>query len=151
MRCQYTRMKGGVWDNISPEAKAFVKSLLQIDPKMRPTAPKALKSAWMRKEFPQDDSTVLAHGVNQHSQEAKLKRAALTTIAHKLSANDVVSLKELFAEYDSSGEGRISLSDFRSALVQSKLSDDDVDTMFVGTVRLSLYAKFEGTLHFLTS
>ena len=54
MRCQYKRMNQGVWDTVSEEAKAFVASLLQIDPALRPTAKQALESPWIQKSYPTD-------------------------------------------------------------------------------------------------
>jgi len=54
MRCQYKRMKHGAWDTVSSEAKDFVSSLLQLDPKLRPTAQQALEeSDWMKKKSPE--------------------------------------------------------------------------------------------------
>ena len=47
MRCEYMKMKGPAWQNISPEAKEFVESMLQMDPYWRPTAAKALKHPWI--------------------------------------------------------------------------------------------------------
>jgi serine/threonine protein kinase len=57
LRCEYTRMRFGVWDNISPEAIQFVKSLLQCDPAARPSAPEALQSPWMLKHFASEEVT----------------------------------------------------------------------------------------------
>jgi serine/threonine protein kinase len=57
LRCEYTRMRFGVWDNISAEAIQFVKSLLQCDPATRPSAPEALQSPWMLKHFASEEVT----------------------------------------------------------------------------------------------
>jgi serine/threonine protein kinase len=57
LRCEYTRMRFGVWDNISAEAIQFVKSLLQCDPAARPSAPEALQSPWMLKHFASEKVT----------------------------------------------------------------------------------------------
>lgn len=57
LRCEYTRMREGVWDSISPEAIQFVTSLLQCDPAARPSAPEALQSPWMLKHFASEDET----------------------------------------------------------------------------------------------
>ena len=50
-------MRFGVWDSISPEAKQFVKSLLQCDPAARPSALEALRSPWILKHFASEEVT----------------------------------------------------------------------------------------------
>jgi serine/threonine protein kinase len=57
LRCEYTRMRSGVWDNISDDAIQFVKSLLQCDPDARPSAPEALQSPWILKHFASEKVT----------------------------------------------------------------------------------------------
>ena len=48
MRADFAPMEKGKWDDVSPEAKKFVQTLLRLDPKRRPSAKKALESAWMK-------------------------------------------------------------------------------------------------------
>jgi calcium-dependent protein kinase len=138
MRCQYMRMRGGVWDDVSTEAKMFVKSLLQIDPEKRPSAKKALKSLWMKKKFEtevnegetQQQQHSLADQISRYSRETKLKRLALTMIAYKMPANDIEELQQRFETYDTEKQGFISLEDFRKALSSSQLSEKDIESIF---------------------
>ena len=50
MRCSYD-FKGSRWNNISSEAKEFIKNLIELNPKKRFNADQALKSKWMQKDF----------------------------------------------------------------------------------------------------
>jgi calcium-dependent protein kinase len=131
-------MEGGAWNHVSDEAKSFVKSLLQIDPKKRPTARKALRSAWMRKHFALSEDhpdASLADDVSRYSKEAKLKRLVLTMIAYNSTSEEIIQMRENFEKYDKSGEGRLCYDDFKKALAETKLNEADIDSVFSDLVR----------------
>ena len=50
--------KGRRWKEISPEAKAFIESLLIQDPAARPTAGDALEDEWLKEDFAIDGTQV---------------------------------------------------------------------------------------------
>lgn len=51
-------MRGEEWANVSEEGKEFVRTLLELEPKRRPSALQALKLPWVL-SIPQPDSSAL--------------------------------------------------------------------------------------------
>jgi calcium-dependent protein kinase len=47
-KCEFSPMNGAAWYNISSSAKAFVRSLLQLEAEERPTPKEALQSEWIQ-------------------------------------------------------------------------------------------------------
>ena len=47
------------WGNVSPEAKSFIKSLLQVDPSKRPSAAAAMNHDWFTKHAAELSTTDL--------------------------------------------------------------------------------------------
>jgi calcium-dependent protein kinase len=128
MRCQYTRMTGPKWDKISPEAKSFVRSLFQMDPKNRPNAEQALKSPWMLRY---KDSTVslVSRQKPGRKEISDLKHTARVLIAGKLSEEDIVDLEIAIKSMDPENLQQVKLSDFVSALAETQLTGDDIATI----------------------
>lgn len=137
MLCNYS-FKSKHWTLVSKEAKAFISSLLQMDPKDRPTAQEALQSKWMRKQFPKEapklqDSDLqdaARNSLHEYSRETKLKRLALLLIAHKASTGEIAKMRELFEEYDRNGDGVISYKEFKTSLAGTNLTNEEVLRLF---------------------
>ncbi|KAI0666230.1 kinase-like domain-containing protein [Trametes maxima] len=63
------------WSNVSPEAKDFVKSLLNPDPAKRPTAEEALKHKWLTDHSPSTEHDLT--GLREHFNPRARWRAAI--------------------------------------------------------------------------
>lgn len=119
MRCQYKRMEHGVWDNISSEAKAFVASLLQLDPKRRPTAAQALKSNWMKKKFTSEQVDEERGDDGNSLRRRQLQTLATALVAYKMPYDDIEAMRALFQEYDRDKSGLITYGNFCNALTET--------------------------------
>ena len=87
-------MSDSRWENISPEARDFVASLLDKDPMKRPTAQQALKHPWLlgtikdrHKGTPL--SLAVVQRIQRFSQASVFKRSVLELIAEELVAEDM--------------------------------------------------------------
>lgn len=133
MRCDYMKMKGPSWDKISPEAKSFVQSLLQMNPKRRPTAAAALQSEWIVKYQDYQPENGMPVQDQQYTKKMELKRKAKVLFAEDLPQHEIVELKVAFEQSDPKKEDRVSIRNFRSALLQSpKLQKTKVEALFEG-------------------
>ena len=124
MQCKF-RFRGEHWSKVSKEAKDFIASLLQMDPLDRPQADEALKSRWMKKQFPPGtqnptlqsrDRLDAKRRLHAYGKEAKLKRLALLFLAHNSTTNEIAKMRELFEEIDEDGNGEISLAELKKVL-----------------------------------
>jgi calcium-dependent protein kinase len=135
MRCEYMRMTGNKWKDISPHAKAFVASLLQCDPKKRSTAAGALKSPWMTDHANIDASadfmtTAVASNTAcqncNYTEVAELQQSTRRLLASTLSNDEIVALKTTLKAYDTAAEGCITVHNFFAGLAQTQLTPEDV-------------------------
>ena len=117
LRGDYVDMEGGNWDLVSDDAKAFVKSLLQLDPQQRPSAAEALESPWMQTK---NDADVENLSLMNHDQkEQRAKRLAVLLVMEKASSDDILKLQRIVHRYDPEETGFIALSDLRKALKET--------------------------------
>jgi calcium-dependent protein kinase len=132
MRCEYMKMKGPSWKNISPEAKSFVQSLIQMNPKCRPTAAAALQSPWLVKYQDYQPNGMPVQD-QQYAKKLELKRSAKVLFAQDLPADQIVQLKDALEQNDPKKEDRVSIRHFRNALLQSpQLKKSKVESLFEG-------------------
>lgn len=116
-------LDSAAWKNVSPEAKKFVSSLLQKDPKQRPSASKALQSPWLMKEYNLKDRAPNAErmqeieeGLIKSRQASKFQKLACMMIAYRMPAEQLKELRAAFDAIDTSNEGTITYDEFRAAL-----------------------------------
>eukprot|EP00586_Coscinodiscus_wailesii_P005068 CAMPEP_0172488816 /NCGR_PEP_ID=MMETSP1066-20121228/18538_1 /TAXON_ID=671091 /ORGANISM="Coscinodiscus wailesii, Strain CCMP2513" /LENGTH=517 /DNA_ID=CAMNT_0013256285 /DNA_START=71 /DNA_END=1624 /DNA_ORIENTATION=+ len=136
MRCDL-RFDAPVWDTISDEGQFFVSCLLKMNPRLRPTATNALKFEWLQKNgFPDKSKVLMRSDPNvfkamiEYSKETKLKKVALMLIVHHLKINECSRLLDIFNAQDRNGDGQIDLKEFRKAVVDTGLDQDDIDKLF---------------------
>jgi calcium-dependent protein kinase len=109
------------WKHVSAMAKAFVASLLEVDPNMRPSAAKAWKSDWLNgiDELPSEVESNMDRiqaNIQAFAEYSKLKRLALMVIAYKSTDEEIGILKRIFSRFDRHQNGDITLEDFKSTL-----------------------------------
>ena len=139
--------KGKRWKNVSPEAMAFIKSMLVTDVKLRPTAVQAMQDEWFLKDFGNSDSipcgpSIISSAVMDRVQAtiqtfagySRLKKLALYVIAHKSTEEEIGFLRRLFLQrFDVKKDSPdISYPEFKEALKVYSYSDEELVQMFIG-------------------
>ncbi|KAK7282526.1 hypothetical protein RIF29_11378 [Crotalaria pallida] len=106
------------WPAISPEAKDFVKRLLNKDHRKRMTAAQALTHPWLRNEKIVVPLDILIYKlVKAYVRASPLKRAALKALSKALPEEELVYLRAQFSLLEPK-DGSVSLENFRVALLK---------------------------------
>lgn len=107
------------WNQLSPEARQYIESLLVIDPQGRLTAEQALQAPWVVKRHQAahieiDRATVDAMvGFGAASQ---FRRAAMSMMAWSLSNEERQEVESMFLALDKDKSGAISIQEFRQVV-----------------------------------
>ncbi|XP_058753002.1 CDPK-related kinase 4-like [Vicia villosa] len=107
------------WPSISPEAKDFVKRLLNKDHRKRMTAAQALSHPWLRDERNAIPLDILIYKlVKTYVRASPLKRSALKALSRALPEDEVTYLTAQFSLLEPK-DGCVSLENFRVALMKN--------------------------------
>jgi calcium-dependent protein kinase len=147
---QYS-LQGRAWAGKSDLARSFIRSLIAKDPKKRLTAMAAMQHPWIQMHLKGSISSHLcvaaggadavnspiapgavARSMKHYAAYNKLKKLALMAIAHRSDVREIQSLRDAFVVYDASGEGTISLKEFRTVLASQGYSPEDIFQLFQG-------------------
>jgi len=120
------------WDGISPQAKAFIRALLQKNPSARMTAQEALQHEWFSLALGDDfESLPIYQSINTSLRRFfgmnNLKKVALNVIAHQMTEADIGNLTDAFAKLDKDGNGVISIDELQEALIHASAQAEDAD------------------------
>ncbi|CAL9042369.1 unnamed protein product [Musa banksii] len=108
------------WPALSPEAKDFVKRLLNKDYRKRMTAAQALTHPWLRKEQSSIPLDILVYKlITSYFCVTPLKRAALKALSKALSEDELLYLRLQFSLLEPNKDGLISLENFQTALMKN--------------------------------
>lgn len=108
------------WPSVSPEAKDFVKRLLNKDYRKRMTAAQALTHPWLRDECRAIPLDILIYKlVKSYLHATPFKRAALKSLSKALTEDELVYLRSQFRLLEPNKDGRVSLDNFRMALARN--------------------------------
>ncbi|ONH91478.1 hypothetical protein PRUPE_8G117200 [Prunus persica] len=103
------------WPSLSPEAKDFVKRLLNKDPRKRMTAAQALSHPWIRNyndvKVPLD--ILIFRLMKVYMRSSSLRKAALRALSKTLTVDELFYLKEQFALLEPNKNGTITLDNIR--------------------------------------
>ncbi|KAI3799041.1 hypothetical protein L1987_34329 [Smallanthus sonchifolius] len=109
-----------LWSNLSFEAKDFVKTLLNKNPRKRLTAAQALCHPWLRNDnevkTPFDIS--ILKFVKRYICASNLRKAALRALSQTLIFDELVYLKEQFSLLEPGINGFISVENLKTALMK---------------------------------
>ncbi|XP_071686161.1 CDPK-related kinase 4-like [Rutidosis leptorrhynchoides] len=106
------------WPSVTPEAKDFVKRLLNKDHRKRMTASQALTHPWLRDENRAVPLDILIYKlVKSYLRASPLKRATLKALSKALTEDEIVYLRAQFNLLEPK-DGYVSLDNFRTALVK---------------------------------
>ncbi|MFS7947655.1 putative protein kinase CAMK-CDPK family [Helianthus anomalus] len=109
------------WPTLSPEAKDFVKRLLNKDPRKRLTAAQALCHPWIRNsgsevKVPLDISMLRL--MKAYMRSSALRKAALRALSKTLTVDELFYLKEQFSLLEPNKNGSISMENIKAALMK---------------------------------
>ncbi|KAI3452048.1 hypothetical protein Pfo_008713 [Paulownia fortunei] len=109
------------WPTLSPEAKDFVKRLLNKDPRKRMTAAQALCHPWIKNanevKVPLD--ILIFKLMKAYMRSSPLRKAALRALSKTLTVDELFYLKEQFVQLEPNKNGTISLDNIKAALKKS--------------------------------
>jgi Ca2+-binding EF-hand superfamily protein len=133
--------KGRRWKRISKAAKAFVEDLLVVDPNDRATAAEASSASWLNRRLGattrnarEDEISNARSSILKYSKYSKLQKMALMVIAHKSTSAEIGILRKIFYQYDTERDGILSYDEFKAAMKEVGLSEDDYRTIFNAVV-----------------
>ncbi|WOL05663.1 CDPK-related kinase 3-like isoform X1 [Canna indica] len=109
------------WTEVSPEAKDFVRRLLNKDYRKRMSAAKALSAhPWLRDEQHQAPLDIVIYkSVKSYLRTSPFKRAALKALSKALTEDELIYIRSQFNLLEPNTDGCISLENFRMALWQN--------------------------------
>ncbi|KAI5598902.1 hypothetical protein POPTR_002G176700v4 [Populus trichocarpa] len=108
------------WPSVTPEAKDFVKRLLNKDYRKRMTAVQALTHPWLRDDSRPIHVDILIYKlVKVYLHATPFKRAALKALSKALTEDELFYLRAQFNLLGPNGDGSVSLDNFRMALVHN--------------------------------
>lgn len=125
MRAQVSFEPEEVWANVSPQGKAFVKRLLNPDPKMRPTAKGAQLDEWIQvwarkdiKEGAKLNPNIVGALVS-FKECSDMQKLLSEVLSFTLLPDQIVELRSEFQKIDKDGTGEISLTAMKSVLMEN--------------------------------
>jgi calcium-dependent protein kinase len=114
-----------VWVNVSEDGKSFIKSILQGDPKKRPTAKEAQRSDWIKvwakkdiKDEKQLNSRTL-EGLIAFKEYSDLQKLLAEVLSFTLLPSQIADLRKEFELIDTDGRGEITLKALRKVLKEN--------------------------------
>ena len=134
------------WKSISSDAKNFVKHLLVVNPARRMTARDAAEHPFIsksmqlsaRKPDPEMSRRVKSNLV-RYADSTDFKKIALTVVAKSMTPEEILELREVFAEFDTGNDGTISFDEFKKALSQSHYTERELEHTFRSIVSNSCW------------
>lgn len=133
-----------VWEDVSQEAKDFIKSLLVVDPVNRPTAREAKESEWL-KMWSKKENGGRVSAINPNVVKAlvgfkeysDMRKLLCEVLSFTLLPEQIQDLRREFEKYDQEGTGEITLSTLKKVLIGNAstgslggLSEDEVEDIF---------------------
>ncbi|KAG5031586.1 hypothetical protein JHK85_015568 [Glycine max] len=131
------------WPSISPEAKDFVKRLLNKDHRKRMTAAQALAHPWLRNEKNAIPLDILIYKlVKSYVRASPLRRAALKSLAKALNEDELIYLRAQFNLLEPK-DGCISLENFRVPLSYKKLDFKEFCAAAISVYQLEVHQEWD--------
>ncbi len=128
------------WYHVSDDAKAFISSILVVDPAKRPDAKECQRNKWLRattdseldRNIPGLRPNVL-ESLRAFRGFSDLRKLLCEVIGFTLLPEQIASLRREFEKLDVEGTGEITLSGLKKILLESGSSDftpDEVEEIF---------------------
>jgi serine/threonine protein kinase len=141
---------GEPWQEISDSAKNFIQKLLVVQPSDRMTAQTAREHPWIEEnhrshrhllsDVDEDFKQKVRECIIRYTEQSQFVKLARNVIAKQSTPQEIFRLRSVFDEFDTDNTGTLSLQEFKAALSQSNLSDDDLEEMFRSIVSSEVIA-----------
>eukprot|EP00551_Chaetoceros_affinis_P004182 CAMPEP_0203683498 /NCGR_PEP_ID=MMETSP0090-20130426/47553_1 /ASSEMBLY_ACC=CAM_ASM_001088 /TAXON_ID=426623 /ORGANISM="Chaetoceros affinis, Strain CCMP159" /LENGTH=968 /DNA_ID=CAMNT_0050552645 /DNA_START=1683 /DNA_END=4589 /DNA_ORIENTATION=- len=114
-----------VWNNVSEDAKDFIRTMLVTDPIGRPTAKICQRSKWIQEWANKDkvnrdtklDTNVVKALVN-FKEYSDMRKLLCEVLSFTLMPDQITDLRKEFEKLDTDGSGEISLNGLKRVLMQ---------------------------------
>eukprot|EP00747_Dinoflagellata_sp_TGD_P216660 gnl/TRDRNA2_/TRDRNA2_89170_c1_seq1.p1 gnl/TRDRNA2_/TRDRNA2_89170_c1~~gnl/TRDRNA2_/TRDRNA2_89170_c1_seq1.p1 ORF type:complete len:448 (-),score=79.76 gnl/TRDRNA2_/TRDRNA2_89170_c1_seq1:280-1551(-) len=124
------------WEDVSTDATALIKRLLDPDPSKRITAQNALLDPWVEKKAPRSKQVPLTTGIvdnlKKYALQSRLKKAALQAAALHMDDKTLRNLKDVFITLDKRGDGLLWPDEFKAGLEAGGCPHEDVESIMEG-------------------
>jgi calcium-dependent protein kinase len=144
LRGDYKFEPEDVWSLVSDKAKEFIKSMLVIDPKHRPTARDAQKHTWLREwasRLRKHDDNMLSPNVVKalvtFKEFSDMRKLLCEVLSFTLLPDQIKDLRKEFEKMDTDGSGEISLAALKQVLMINAgagslgaLTEEEVEDIF---------------------
>jgi calcium-dependent protein kinase len=124
LRGRYAFEPKEAWDLVSDEGKGFVRTLLTVNPKRRPTAKEAQRHPWIQKWARKDckEGTKLnpttVNAIVAFKELTDMQKLLSEVLSYTLLPEQIAGLREDFEKIDN-GDGEITLSALRNVLMEN--------------------------------
>ena len=133
-----------IWENISPQAIDFIKSLLVTDPIQRPSAKEAQKSEWLttwadaeRSDEDRELNPNIVQALVSFKEKDDMLKLLSEVLSYTLLPGQLEELRKQFEIMDPEGRGEISLGALKRALLNNaeagslgSLSEEEIEDIF---------------------
>ncbi|KAL7536604.1 hypothetical protein ACHAXR_007276 [Thalassiosira sp. AJA248-18] len=157
LKCNYVFQPEDIWENVSDQAKKFIKRLLVTDPNLRPTAREVQKAPWlieMADRTKNHDDIALNPSVVKalvnFKEYSDMRKLLCEVLSFTLIPDQIQGLRKEFEKMDTDGSGEISLLSLKTVLLGNAaqgslgaLAEEEVEDIF-NAMRVS---KTETTIH----
>lgn len=121
-----------IWDEISEEAKDLIEHLL-IEEEYRLTPKQALEHPWVTSYARLDSEIILSSKhtdrLRSFQKAKKLKKAALTYLASRVSDDDIINEMKIFFKLDKNKDGYITLKELKDSMSNTHNIEEIADIL----------------------
>jgi calcium-dependent protein kinase len=131
------------WENVSDQAKAFIRRLLNPNSENRPTAKEAQSDPWLQ-DFGRDDckrgkslSPRLCRALVEFKEYSEMRKLLCEILSFTMLPEQILGLRKEFERVDIEGDGEISFAALKQVLKDSAedgafgaLTENEVERIF---------------------
>ena len=132
-----------LWGHVSDDGKAFVRRLLNPDPKLRPTAKEAQGDPWLQIYAKKDSaegqilSPQIAASIVGFKEFSDMRKLLYEVLSYTLLPDQIEELQKEFEKIDTDGDGEITLSELKQVFLDNagartlgSLTEKEVEDIF---------------------
>jgi len=125
-----------LWKDYSQEIQEFIKCMLVMDPKKRPTAAELQQHPWINHNTSITEvplTTTVMTNLRSFRARDRLQKTALTVMAKYVDEKSVEELREMFGTMDKNGDGTLTFSEVKEGMKKAGMElGPDIDDILKG-------------------